>query len=183
MASDYLVIKQKKDTEIIICEYDNSKLDIKQNLKENNNIIAHPSVAWKSSFFNDLRYENEIPEEDMRLWQRAIDKEKKMFIIPEKLLFYRIHDNQITQMSQQNNIAIMEQCLLDFIHVFEPSNHKDRFLRWTDLTRIFKSWWNHFHPEKKLPTHYDLRKTIDSTIGDPIPRRGWFIKIRKDYEW
>lgn len=183
VASDYVVIKDKKDKEILIGSYENSKLDIKQNLDENNNIIAHPSVCWRKSFFDNLKYENEIPEEDMRLWQRAIKQNKRIIIIPEKLLFYRIHDNQITQMTQQNNADIMAQCLLDFIHIFEPSKNKQKFLRWSDITRIFESWWKHFHPEKKLPTQYDLRRTIDHTIGDPIPRRGWFVKIRKDYKW
>ncbi len=183
VAGNHISFKEKDGKEMFISHMENSKFDIKQYLSENHNIIPHPLVAWRSSFFNDLRYEQEIPEEDLRLWQRAIKANKTMFIVPKFLLYYRIHDNQITHLNLKTNITIMEQALLDFIQIFEPSRNKNVFLSWSHIVRIFKSWWKHFHPEKKLPTDFDLRKTIDKTIGDPIPRRGWFIKIRKEYVW
>ena len=180
VSCDYNVIKEKNNNDIVLNEYENSKLNIKQFLEENKNIIPHPGVAWNTSFFNELTYKDEIPEEDLRLWQRAI-KIKTIFIIPKKLLYYRIHDNQITQLTTQNNKTIMEDTIIDFTNCFEKSIKT--FLSWTDLKRIFESWWKKFHFEKQLPNDYELRKIIDKIIGDPIRHRGWFIKIRKDYEW
>jgi hypothetical protein len=182
VSSDMICIKEKKGQEIILSTCKNSNLNIKEQLLLNNNIIAHPCVAWKISFFDNLKYENEIPAEDLRLWQRAIDK-KTMFIIPEFLLYYRIHDNQITQGTIKKNQTLIDQCLADFISCFEHQTHGKMFLSWSDMVRIFKSWWLKFHPEKKIPTDWDLRKTIDATIGDPDPRKGWFIRIRPDYQW
>lgn len=179
VASNHIVFKEKNGKEIEICKIDHSKSDLKQKLLKNDNIIPHPVVAWKSSFFNNLKYEQEIPEEDMRLWQRALKQNKKIYIIPEYLLYYRIHDNQITQLNIKNNITIQEECLMDFIKIFEKS--ENFFLSWSDILRIFTQWWQKFHLEKKIPTDFDLRKTIDKTLGDPIRHRGWFIKIRKDY--
>ena len=181
VSSDHECIKEKNGTTIVISSFKNSSLDVKENLIANNNIIPHPCTAWNVSFFDDLSYENEIPEEDMRLWQRALKNNKTIFIVPKVLLYYRIHDNQITQMTQKTNQTIMGECILDFLHCFEKSTKT--FLRWSDIMRIFKSWWLKFHSEKKLPTDYDVRKIMDSTLGDPIPRRGWFIKMRSDYEW
>lgn len=180
VSCDYNVIKEKNNNDIVLNEYENSKLNIKQFLEENKNIIPHPGVAWNTSFFDELIYKDEIPEEDLRLWQRAI-KIKTIFIIPKKLLYYRIHDNQITQLTTQNNKTIMEDTIIDFTNCFEKSIKT--FLSWTDLKRIFESWWKKFHFEKQLPNDYELRKIIDKIIGDPIRHRGWFIKIRKDYEW
>ncbi len=183
VASDFIIFTEKKEQEIEIEKKQVSRYNnqLKQYLDENYNIIPHPVVAWKSSFFTNLRYKNEIPEEDMRLWQRALEQNKTIFIIPHTLFYYRIHNNQITQLNKQNNIKIQEECLMNFINIFEKT--EKLFLTWTDITRIFQSWWKHFHPEKKIPTDYDVRRTIDKTIGDPIPRKGWFIKIQKECEW
>jgi len=70
---------------------------ISENINKNHNIIAHPAVAFSKRFWSDNRYSpSEIPEEDLFLWKRAIDKGYKFYIHPEELLFYRIHQNQIT---------------------------------------------------------------------------------------
>ncbi len=180
VTSNHIVFKEKQGKEIILGKYMNSQLDIKKYLDENNNIIPHPVVAWKSSFFDNLAYEQQIPEEDMRLWQRALEQNKTIFIIPEYLLYYRIHDNQITQLNLKINNNIQEQCLNDFSKIFEKSEKS--FISWSDILRIFNKWWKYFHSEKKLPSDFDVRRIIDKTQGDPVRHRGWYIKIRKDYK-
>lgn len=180
VASNHIVFKEKNGKEIEICKIDHSKSDIKQFLNKNYNIIAHPVVAWKSSFFDNLDYKQEIPQEDIKLWQRALKQNKTIFIVPKYLLYYRIHDNQITQLKIQNNVTIEEQCLMDFINIFEKS---ETFITWSDIVNIFKQWWEHFHSEKKQAMDYELRRVIDKTFGDPIQYRGWFIQIRKEYRW
>ncbi len=72
-------------------------LDIRRELSKNHNIICHPAVGYNSSFFNDFQYiPEEIPREDLLLWQRAIST-KKFYIHPEILLRQRIHVNNLSR--------------------------------------------------------------------------------------
>lgn len=67
-------------------------------LRRNHNIIAHPVVAYHKSFFDDgLRYNDLLGKEDLDLWQRADKLGRRMVILNDYLLQYRIHDNQITK--------------------------------------------------------------------------------------
>ena len=72
--------------------------DIRINLIRGHNVIAHPCVAYSRQFWdNGFRYnESLIGSEDLDLWKRSIDHHR-FYISPEYLLFYRIHDNQITK--------------------------------------------------------------------------------------
>lgn len=72
--------------------------DIRYNLLKNHNVIAHPCVAMHRSVWGaGFRYnENEIGFEDMSLWKKVIQK-FKFSIMQDYLLFYRIHNNQITK--------------------------------------------------------------------------------------
>lgn len=73
--------------------------DINANLARNHNVIAHPVVAIHKSFWTEgMRYNvNAIGYEDRELWQRAAKAGKRMVILPDYLLQYRIHENQITK--------------------------------------------------------------------------------------
>lgn len=70
--------------------------DIGRNLTKNHNVIAHPVVAIHKSFWT-IKYKNLIGYEDLDLWKRAYTHGKKMLILPDYLLNYRIHSNQITK--------------------------------------------------------------------------------------
>lgn len=72
--------------------------DIQTNLLKNppHNMIAHPCVAYTKRFWDaGLKYNNIKPMEDMDLWKRACLKGLRLGIVPEELLFYRRHENQI----------------------------------------------------------------------------------------
>lgn len=70
--------------------------DIAANLAKNHNIIAHPVVAYSKTFWTDgVKYPNILGKEDLLLWQQAIKMNKKIFIIDDELLFYRIHAKQV----------------------------------------------------------------------------------------
>ncbi len=72
-------------------------MNIPQELGKGHNVIAHPVVAFKASFFDDFHYNpNEIPAEDMKLWQRSVSK-KKYIILPETLLFHRLHKSSLSR--------------------------------------------------------------------------------------
>ena len=76
-------------------------LNIEHELNKSHNIIAHPAVCYSKNFWNTNRYlPEEVPYEDMRLWQRAI-KRNKFIILKENLLFHRLHNNSVCQSSNR----------------------------------------------------------------------------------
>ena len=69
------------------------------NLNKDHNVIAHPCVAFTKRFWKDKnnRYDvSQTPHEDRELWKEAISRGYKFLIVPEVLLFYRIHKNQVS---------------------------------------------------------------------------------------
>lgn len=79
--------------------------DLGKNLDVNHNIIAHPCVAMHKSFWDDdLQYHDLIGYEDLDLWKRAHAKGKHILILPDYLLYYRTHSNQITK-HHENKLA------------------------------------------------------------------------------
>ena len=71
--------------------------DIKENLLRNHNVIAHPAVAMSKNFWNSNRYDiTKTPQEDLELWKVAIQNGYKFYIIDEELLYYRIHEKQVS---------------------------------------------------------------------------------------
>jgi hypothetical protein len=70
-----------------------------ENLNRGHNVIAHPAVGMSRNFWmdNQNRYDiNKTPEEDKDLWTRSINRGYKFYIIDEVLLYYRIHNNQVS---------------------------------------------------------------------------------------
>jgi hypothetical protein len=51
----------------------------------------------KSFWVDGLKYNNLIGFEDLDLWQRAFKLGKRFKILKDYLLFYRIHEKQITK--------------------------------------------------------------------------------------
>jgi hypothetical protein len=73
--------------------------EIKKNLIRLHNVIAHPAVCYSRRFWMDLnnRYDiTKVPEEDMDLWIRSIERGYKFGIHQNVLLYYRRHDNQVS---------------------------------------------------------------------------------------
>lgn len=175
VASNFYIIKDKHGQEYVLDKKQNNNYNIVKELKNNYNPIPHPSVGWKRSFFDSLTYYDEIPEEDLRLWQRAIET-KTMYIVPHFLLYYRIHDNQITQQKKVNNNEIIKKSIEDFCACFEKTTKV--FLTWNTITSLFHQWWKKFHPYKPIPSDNIRRTIIDAKWGEPVPRQGWFVKMK-----
>jgi len=100
ISSDFYYVKDFSEKEMDVITNDicvSNEGEITDALKKNHNVIAHPCVAFSKKFWDNNRYNpDEIPEEDLLLWKRGIESGMKFYIIPEKLLFYRIHVNQIS---------------------------------------------------------------------------------------
>jgi glycosyltransferase involved in cell wall biosynthesis len=59
--------------------------------------FAHPTVLMKTELVRGLRYDKAWEKcEDYDLWERAAQRNWKMANVPEVLLMYRIHENQIS---------------------------------------------------------------------------------------
>lgn len=98
VSSDFCYIQDFNGVDTIT-HYKNIKsdTDIGLNLSRDHNVIAHPSVAFNKKFWSDNRYiPEEIPMEDLKLWKRAINNNFRFYITDEVLLFYRLHENQVT---------------------------------------------------------------------------------------
>jgi hypothetical protein len=63
--------------------------------------LAHPCVCYSKNFW--LNYgpyiSQEIPREDKNLWIRSYNKGAKLNIIDEPLLFYRLHQKQVSNIN------------------------------------------------------------------------------------
>ena len=99
VSSNFNYIKEIGDGDLVFKKLDMHKYgSIEKNLSINHNVIAHPCIAISNRFWNaGFRYnENLIGSEDLDLWKRSVGK-VRFHIIPDFLLFYRIHENQITK--------------------------------------------------------------------------------------
>jgi hypothetical protein len=69
--------------------------DIAYELGIGHNVICHPCVAYSKKFWQSNRYvPNEIPLEDLLLWQRSHDTHK-FIILKDILCFHRIHESSV----------------------------------------------------------------------------------------
>ncbi|RBP30865.1 glycosyltransferase involved in cell wall biosynthesis [Oceanihabitans sediminis] len=68
----------------------------------NNCCIGNPTVMFKKSHLEGLHFENEyVPAEDYGLWSQLTFK-TKFYNIPESLVLYRWHPNNISQKKVEN---------------------------------------------------------------------------------
>jgi hypothetical protein len=100
VSSDFCYIQETDSDEDTIMHIMNiEKTNIKENLENKHNIIAHPAVCYSKNFWNDSknRYDiTKLPEEDLDLWVRSIRNGYNFGIHNDILLHYRIHKNQIS---------------------------------------------------------------------------------------
>lgn len=93
VSCNYMLIRDEQ----LVAPTDFGMADINSKLNNQENVIAHPAVAYSRKFWQHNRYKpEEIPYEDLRLWQRSI-VHFKFSILPEILLFYRQHPNSVCQ--------------------------------------------------------------------------------------
>jgi glycosyltransferase involved in cell wall biosynthesis len=101
VSSNFIHIDSEDDE---IRKMDFSKIDIKEQFNLGHNVLCHPSICYTKKFLEKNRYiSDEIPEEDFKLWKRTLS-DYKFYIHPEYLIKYRIHNNQITSISNTESI-------------------------------------------------------------------------------
>ncbi|MDN3584405.1 glycosyltransferase family 2 protein [Mucilaginibacter flavus] len=75
-------------------------------------VLGHPSVMFRKDFLtaNELTYDDSFyPAEDYELWTR-ISAIGKIANIPEVLLWYRTHENQVSNKEQSIQLTKSYQC-------------------------------------------------------------------------
>lgn len=99
VSSDFCYIEDKLGVDEITLHMDICKHgDVNENIRKKHNVIAHPCVAFSKTFWTGgIKYNNLLGWEDLELWMRTIEKGKKLHIIDEELLYYRIHPKQVTK--------------------------------------------------------------------------------------
>lgn len=65
--------------------------------RKGHNIIAHPVCCYSKNFWQNCTKLNpsEIPKDDFELWKRSYGK-FKFIILPEFLLYYRVHASKVS---------------------------------------------------------------------------------------
>jgi len=74
------------------------KRNIVKEAEKNHNILAHPVLCYSRNFGlnSEKLIPSEIPFDDFSLWKKSYHK-FKFIILPEMLLFQRIHDGNISK--------------------------------------------------------------------------------------
>ena len=92
-------------------------------------VIGNPTVMFRKSVIGDLRFEHQyVPSEDYGLWSQVVQK-TRFYNIPESLLDYRWHPNNISQTKEENarkaNILIKKKQLEYFGIDVTPASAED----------------------------------------------------------
>lgn len=95
VASNFHLIRDDK----IVHSHLMNTQNIKVELERNNNPIGHPVVAYNKSFWKKgFRYiPEEIPTEDLKLWQRSYKEGATFAVCPDFLLYHRVHNQSVCQ--------------------------------------------------------------------------------------
>jgi glycosyltransferase involved in cell wall biosynthesis len=83
-----------------------------------NSCLSHPTVMFRKSFIidNNLIYDEKmIPTEDYDLWTKMSCNNAYFFNIPERLVKYRIHKNQITNIKEIQRIRYANQIKISYL--------------------------------------------------------------------
>lgn len=100
ISSDFYWIDGNGD---VISVFRASTYDVKAELARDHNVICHPTVCLSRPFWqdwkDDLCYKpEEIPLEDIRLWQR-VARTATFAIVPETLCCHRWHSGSVSERS------------------------------------------------------------------------------------
>ena len=100
--------------------------------------IGNPTVMFRKSAIKDFKFEHQyVPAEDYGLWSQVIQV-TDFYNIPESLLNYRWHPNNISQTKEENlkkaNVLIKKKQLLHF-GINETNTNLDNYLYAVSLKR------------------------------------------------
>lgn len=154
--------------------FDFSNVNIKDNLKADNNVIAHPSVCYSKKFILENKYNSDkIPREDLELWKSTINK-YKFFICPEYLLNYRIHQNQVSRPNSTISRKVKKVALLVI-----ATNKYVEF-----INQLLESADKYFLNGHNVEYFIFTNKDIDSELDLNLKRKYHVLSVQhKEWPW
>lgn len=141
------------------------------------NRITHSSVVFRRSSFIDrnIFYNEDVKKaQDYDLWSTAVFNKLRLVNIPYFLVYYRQHENQISNASfdeQQLFVRGIKQRWLDFIRISYNENEFEVYLKLCDFMKMNKS------EAELLPVV--IRKIMHSDFESILDRSTFIWQIRK----
>ncbi len=142
---DQLIAKPCGDIEL-----DQTLFSDKNFMKAPKNKIGEPSaVMFRKELIAQLGVFDEKLKQilDYEYWYRIL-KEYRIYILRDKLVKFRLHDNQATAVNSKSDIvdyALYPQILYnDYYSLLHPKNKKELFFRYHWLGRVLKTIGNAF---------------------------------------
>lgn len=98
VSSDYVFVRDRNNRTEISGPVGLGLHDIQTLFNMDITPMAHPCVCYSKKFWieHGPYVPEEIPREDKNLWIRSYTNGAKLFIIKEPLLFYRLHEKQVS---------------------------------------------------------------------------------------
>ncbi|WP_290476108.1 MULTISPECIES: glycosyltransferase family 2 protein [unclassified Leeuwenhoekiella] len=145
--------------------------------------LIHPSIMGRTEIFKQYKYDpTKEPAEDYDLFTRLVEGGEQLANLDEALLIYRVHNNQISKLQQQKQLASAQQSMLRMFKLFQyrqdfysdvqviswvwPSSSLQRNVLKAGLA-FFEQLENSVHPfSKKMVSkalrikRYNLLKTV-----------------------
>lgn len=102
----------------LIFNYPQTPKAIFANLLMGNSLI-HPSIFGRSEIFKKFKYDrSKEPAEDYDLFTRLVIENKRLANIPEKLLIYRLHSEQTSEVRKIKQIQSAKRSMLQLFKYF-----------------------------------------------------------------
>ena len=128
------------------------------------NPILHPGVIARAEVMKNLLYDTTLTcTEDLELWTRMVMNNKKISILPEYLLIYRLHDKQITSTTLERQhkevLEIQNKFFSESIGVMDEEQKEvyihGIYFREKPDTDKFKSFFKWLKKENKIKKAFD----------------------------
>lgn len=127
-----------------------------------NSCFAHPTIMFRRAIYLSVGgYKDIMPVEDLEYWIRIV-KSKRLANIPEILLKYRIHGNNVTKTHTSEKLGKLSELLK--VH---PDFFLSRNAHWYNL-RFLLSNWNERTSEKDL---FSIKKATDEIIMENMDKK------------
>lgn len=82
--------------------------------------LIHPSIMGRTEIFKQYKYDTtKEPAEDYDLFTRLVEGGEQLANLDEALLIYRVHNNQISKLQQQNQISSAQYSMLRMFKLLE----------------------------------------------------------------
>jgi glycosyltransferase involved in cell wall biosynthesis len=104
--------------------------------------IIHPSALGNAQFFKKYGYRHLPSAEDYDLWVRAREGDEALGNVPEVLLKYRIHSNQISKLKRNEQARSSSVIRSNFLTPDRKALHWKSSLSVSNLGNSFLKLWN-----------------------------------------